>query len=298
MGDTGEVAQHLADHDGVISIQQARDLNLSRHDIQGRLKRKEWLRLAYGVYRSASHEFSEAVLVRGAVLACGGVADRSTAAWWHGLCDDLPSPLTVSTSHRITSATWSKCEVDAVRRDFPDGDVAEVRGLPVTGLPLTVLMTIAAPGQEGAKLLDRVLQTKATTLGELEESLERNAGKRGMARSRELLTIAADRAESEAERIFLALLRDEEITGWEPQVWFQNWRLDFAWPAERLAVEIDGWASHSSHDAFVNDRRKGNALEAAGWSRLTFTWFDLVDDPIGCMEQVAARLEASRTAIA
>lgn len=43
--------------------------------------------------------------------------------------------------------------------------------------------------------------------------------------------------------------------------------LDIAWPEVRVAAECDGWAVRSrSHRKFDHDRRRGNLLEAHGWS--------------------------------
>ena len=50
--------------------------------------------------------------------------------------------------------------------------------------------------------------------------------------------------------------------------------LDFAWPAQRLIVEIDGREWHTGRDAFQRDRRRQNALIDAGWRVIRFT----VDD--------------------
>ncbi len=58
-------------------------------------------------------------------------------------------------------------------------------------------------------------------------------------------------------------------------------RLDFAWPLRRVAVEIDGAASHASREALSRDLRRQNRLllsmVPAGWAFLRFTWDDLVD---------------------
>jgi hypothetical protein len=56
-------------------------------------------------------------------------------------------------------------------------------------------------------------------------------------------------------------------------------RFDFAWIAERLIVEIDGYAFHSSRDQFRQDRRRMNELERLGWRVLRFTWEDVVGRP-------------------
>ena len=293
MGDSGEIAEWLADHDGVVTAVQARTLGLSADQVQGRLRRKEWVPITKGIYRSACHPFGEAALVRGAVLAYRGVADRATAAWWHGLVDELATPLTISVGCRSGVDLVPRCPVKVRRRTFAAEDLTEWRGLRVTGKPLTVLLA-AADQKHGARLIDRALQTEAVTLDELNDALDRNAGRTGLKAARKWLAIASDDSESFAERLFVKLLRQEQITGWVQQLPFEFWKLDFAWPEEKLSVEIDGWAFHNQLDRFRSDRRKGNALEAAGWCRLTFTWHDLVEDPIGCMERVAAALAERR----
>ena len=111
VGNSVAVAAWLAEHDGVITAAQARALTLTTDQIRGRVERREWIPMARGLYRSASHEFGEAALVRGAVLAHRGVADRATALWWHGLVDELDDPLTLSSLHPTPGTRWSKCKV-------------------------------------------------------------------------------------------------------------------------------------------------------------------------------------------
>jgi very-short-patch-repair endonuclease len=45
----------------------------------------------------------------------------------------------------------------------------------------------------------------------------------------------------------------------------RRYRLDFAWPDLRLAVEPDGYAAHGSRAAFERDRRRWADLTSAGW---------------------------------
>ena len=52
-------------------------------------------------------------------------------------------------------------------------------------------------------------------------------------------------------------------------------RVDFAYPELRLAIEVDGFAAHSTVDAFRRDRARQNALVEAGWTVLRFTWTEV-----------------------
>jgi len=44
----------------------------------------------------------------------------------------------------------------------------------------------------------------------------------------------------------------------------QRRRIDFALPGLRIAIEVDGYDSHSRYDVFQDDRVRGNELELAG----------------------------------
>lgn len=90
-------------------------------------------------------------------------------------------------------------------------------------------------------------------------------------------------------------LRATGILGWEAEYKFhqtRRWRIDFAWPAKFLAVEIEGgvWVEgrHTRGSGFVADINKYNALTLAGWRLLRFTP-DMVESGIA-LEQIEAAL--------
>lgn len=55
----------------------------------------------------------------------------------------------------------------------------------------------------------------------------------------------------------------------------RKWKFDFAWPALKIAVEVEGgvWANgrHNRGQGFINDTEKYNAAAAAGWRVLRYT---------------------------
>ena len=55
----------------------------------------------------------------------------------------------------------------------------------------------------------------------------------------------------------------------------RRWRLDFAWPAEKLAVEIEGRGRHQTFVGFRNDCEKYNAALQLGWRVLRFPAADV-----------------------
>ena len=50
-----------------------------------------------------------------------------------------------------------------------------------------------------------------------------------------------------------------------------KWRLDFAFPRENLAVEIEGRGRHQSFGGFEKDAEKYNAAAKLGWRVLRYT---------------------------
>ena len=66
----------------------------------------------------------------------------------------------------------------------------------------------------------------------------------------------------------------------------EGFLVDFAWPADRLIVETDGWKAHGTRTAFKRDRRRDAALVVAGWRVVRITWSRLQEEPDG----VAAHL--------
>lgn len=42
----------------------------------------------------------------------------------------------------------------------------------------------------------------------------------------------------------IELLRAAHLTGWQQHYRFSGYELDLAFPAHRVAVEVDGWAFH------------------------------------------------------
>lgn len=290
-----KVATVLAEHGGVITLAQAFDCGLTRRQVHHRVKSGRWEAYARGVFFSVQHDFDEAAKVRAVVHAHSrGIADRTTAAWWHGMTDTLHRPLTLCVPHRSHRTPDLETDVSLIHRAVPAEDLAEVRGVSVTGPALTVIGALELLPDASA-FLDRVLQQNLVTTVELTEALDRNKGMHGAARARRLLATLEAGAESEAERLFVELLKVHQITGWVQQYRFGGKRLDFAWPAERLAVEINGWAYHRNRERFESDNAKVSMLAAAGWLTLSFTWRQLTDEPEECIAQVAAALRLRRS---
>lgn len=85
-----------------------------------------------------------------------------------------------------------------------------------------------------------------------------------------------------------------ESACWSTRYRCRNYLIDLAFPAERVAVEVDGWAWHVDAERFLSDRRRQNALVNAGWTVLRFTWHDLEGNPTRVVAEIRTALARSQ----
>jgi very-short-patch-repair endonuclease len=150
--------------------------------------------------------------------------------------------------------------------------------LPVT----TVARTLADLGAaEPLGVVERAtewaLRNQLVTIPELQALTELLPTRGGRALKAVLVArpLGAPATESDAETLFVQLARCAGFPAPVRQFWIvlggRRYRLDFAWPLLRLAVEIDGAAVHGPAD-LSRDLRRQNRIILDGWMILRFTW--------------------------
>ncbi len=290
-----------ASQHGLLTRAQALSAGLTEGDVRARLGSGRWASVHRSVYRICGAPLTEVQMLLAAVLAAGAGATAShrAAAWLWGLQDELCVEVTVPPNRS------PKLGAVAVHRPHLEPQAISCRrGVPVTN-PLRTLLDLAAvpDDQRVEQALDRGLARRLFNLAAVEAELARHGGRgrRGTARLR--LCLAQRGAgperppsmlESRMQRLLLAARlpaprREHRVLG-------GRYRLDFAWPEAGLAVEVDGYSSHSSLVAFQEDRTRQNALVAAGWTVLRFTWKDLWEQPAAVTHRLEQALAASRPA--
>ena len=276
---------------GVITLRQAVGLGIAKQTVHRRAREGLWTRLRPSVYLVGGHRLTDEVRVRAAWLWAGDDAAVSgpAAAYWHGLLERAPADIELTVPHCRKPRAQPGLTVR--RRDLHHVDLVDTRGVRVTAVPLTVLETaVALP--RGSVFLDRALQ-RHVRFPTAYRAFCRNMGRTGSSAAGRLLIAAADRADSAAERLLVRIMRDAGVTGWVLGHPFGPWRIDIAFPREKVAVEVDGWAWHVDAERFTNDRRKQNALVRAGWDPLRFTWHDLDGRPRDVVGEICATLAAA-----
>ena len=280
--------------DGLITLEQVRAAGLSDRGARGRVESGRWERSLRGVYRAADAPRSWRQDLLAACLAAGPsavVSHRSAAALWK-LDGFQPGWIELSVGrqrfHRLPGVIVHRST------DVDPASAILRTGIPVTDPARTILdLGAVVPAWKVEAALESALARRLVTVTGLRVALDAVArrGRRGAGVLRGLLDQRSDVArlsESVLETRMVRLLRDQGLP--EPVAQHEVrlgqrlvGRVDLAYPELQIAIEVDGYESHSSLTAFGRDRTRQNELVAAGWTVLRFTWDDVVHRP----EQVA-----------
>ncbi len=172
-------------------------------------------------------------------------------------------------------------------------DVAVRQGLPVTS-PARALLDLAPiiPARELERALDQMLIQRLGTLGHITELLRRAGRHAGRATLQDIVaahtTVTFTR--SEAEERFLALMHRSGLPRPLVNVRRYGYEIDFLWPQQRVAVEIDGFAFHSTRDRFEDDHKRDGRLRKAGLLVIRISWRQLEREPEAVIADVAQAL--------
>lgn len=176
------------------------------------------------------------------------------------------APLVVVDGRRSTAPAWTAVEV--------------ARGL---GRPRALAT------------LDAALRSGTCDRRELHAAAIEQFGRRGIVHVRELIPLADGRAESPMESEARLVMIDHGLP--TPELQFviddlsgRRWRVDFAWPEHRLAVEYEGFDFHSSPDDLERDRHKRNALRQLDWTVMGIVANDVRRHPYEMASGIAYEL--------
>jgi very-short-patch-repair endonuclease len=271
---------------GVVARRQLVAMGLGNRAIGDRLVRGQLIALHRGVYAVGHRQLRQEGRWLAAVLAVGpgAVLSHRDAAALHGMRKAPESrKVSVSTSAhpRNVAGVWVKA-----RRVLTDDDRAVVHGIPVTS-PARTLVDLA-PMLTAAQLQSTLGEADRRGLldvAEAERALRRTKGRHGQGHARlraaldAHLQAGATLLRSALEERFLDLVIRAGLPRPQLNAPAAGYEVDALWPAERVVVEMDGWADHKERQAAARDREKTNRLQAAGYVVLRFMHGDLVTRP-------------------
>jgi predicted transcriptional regulator of viral defense system len=292
-------------HDGLVFSEHARAAGVSADQLWRHTKRGELLRLHPGVFRHTAVAPSPRQLLVAAVHAAGPgavVSHRSAARLW-GLTERFDDVVDILTTRRrrVRLEGVIAHQVPIIRPEH-----CSLRaGFMVTTVERTLVdLGSVLPRSAVDGCFEQALITERTTFTRVAAAVDvlMRPGATGAAVLRAVLDdwlLGLERPDSALEPAMARLLARFGVRPgiFHHRVHDESGRLvaeiDFAWPDARLAVEIDGFAHHSSRTSFQRDRARQNHLVAAGWRVLRFTWEDVVRRPSHIAALIAAELAAA-----
>lgn len=277
----------------LVTNEQALAAGLSPSQIRRRHRSGEWRVARSGVYAVDGAPLTWLQAVAAVALASqpgAWISHQTAAAIWSLPGRDHAIHLVTGLERRV--------RLDGVRGHRSGAlftaDLTLHRRIPVT-TPARALVDLSASMsyRQLASAVDDAIRRKIMTL----ESFSRCVGRVGEAPGRRLAVlheILADRlpgydpGDSDLETRVLRLL---VANGFPPPVQQHRIRLggrtfkiDLAYPALRIAIELDGWEFHSSRIAFDEDRARANLLVSHGWTLLRFTARSTDAEILACLE--------------
>jgi very-short-patch-repair endonuclease len=264
---------------GVVSRRQLLDRGLGRLAIDRRIGQGRLRVVHQGVYAVGHPHLTTDGRWMAAALACGPdavLSHRAAAALWL---------LRRSSRIDVIAPTARRRPALTLHRNLvAEDEVTEVRGIPVTTVPRTLLdLAAVLPAHQVERAINEAEIQRLTDPLSLPALLARYPGRRGVRTLRAILGEGTRRTRSELEARFLAFLRRAGLPLPEANahllVGGALIECDCVWRDRRLVVELDGHATHGTAAAFERDRARDRSLHVHGWRTVRVTWRQLSDEP-------------------
>jgi very-short-patch-repair endonuclease len=283
---------------GVVTHEQLRAAGLSSGAIKRRARAGGLQRLHRGVYLVGAVPPPMAAEMA-AVLAYGPGATLShgSAAALRGLrpAHEPAAPIDVSIPGRSRVARAGVRLWQA--RCFEADERSPIQGMPVASVGRTIVDLAAVVGiVELERMVARAERERLIDPAGLDRLLARYRGRPGLPALRQVLGVRGGPCltRSEAEARFLALVREARLPTPMVNAMVEGCELDFLWPDERIAVEVDGYRFHGNRLRFEGDRRRATGLAARGIQVIPLTWRQIVEDRVATAVQVGQALVQAR----
>lgn len=287
---------------GVVTRQQVLDAGFAAKEWMQLVRDGRLLAVHRGVYELFSprdwyqREHHVALLLSGDGSA---LSHRSAAAvhrlWGRG--DQAATPLEVIVQRKRRVAPPG---VEIHRSDLAEGDVEVVQQLRVTTVVRTLIDLASVCEPEALAMAFESARKDATFLKALAARLDA-ATAEGAEKLRELIADAQRRPrrfDSAWEVMFWRRLKFSGLELPVPQFKIeaprQTYFIDFAWPRQKVAVELEGFYTHGKEQAFPYDKRRAAALAAVGYLYFPLTMERYKSDLAGFFKELGDGLQQRR----
>jgi predicted transcriptional regulator of viral defense system len=273
---------------GVVTRDQLEALGLNDQAITKRVARGRLHRIHQTVYSLTPGVMTERGKFMAAVLASGpdAVLSHRSAAYLWGLVSSWEEPIDVTAPNRRGRSP----DGVAAHRDgsLQPVDKTTLHGIPCVTVARALLdLAGVAPEWEVGKAVAQAEVLRILERPKMQALLRRSGRRRGVARLRLILDTIhpqTKRTRSELERRFLrmcerAAVPEPEVNVWLPAPDGRRYQADFLWRGSKRIIEADSRRFHDTDSAFVDERKRQQQLELAGWRVSRCTWEEVEREP-------------------
>jgi very-short-patch-repair endonuclease len=280
---------------GVVTRSEALALGMSLRTVQRRASDGVWEELFPRVYRLPGTPRTGRQLAMAATLwGGGGAAISHTTAGRLLRLDGVRAEalhLTVPRSGRRSDAAVLHRVIE-----LPRIDRTTVDGIPCTSATRTVIDCAECLGAEALEVAfesaRRMGLTSTRALAQRADALCRR-GKPGSAAIKTLLAHQRERDPALQYRLEVKtsrLLRAHKLPTPVRQFAIGKYRIDLAYPLQRVGLECEGFEYHGNRLTWKRDKRRTAWIEAQDWRLLFLTWDDVTNRPDETIERIRLAL--------
>ncbi|MFG1930500.1 hypothetical protein ACGFK1_07560 [Mycobacterium sp. NPDC048908] len=236
-------------------------------------------RVWYGVYAASTPDLLGRLAALDVFMGQPAVACMGTAAGLYGF--DLENTECV---HVLDPGVRMRSTVGLMVHQRVGAPLQRIAGRLATAPAWTAVEVARALRRPRAlAALDASLHSTRCTREDLENAVREQKGRRGIVHVRELLPYADGRAESGMESEARLVMIDYGVPLPELQYEIQGrdgtYRVDFAWPEQRLAAEYESFAWHSGRTEMVRDKKRYAAVQEVDWTLVPIVVDDVRRQP-------------------
>jgi very-short-patch-repair endonuclease len=271
----------IARQHGLITAGQAAALRVSTQAIARRVASGEWARTLPRVYRVTVAPMTSRQSALAAVLWAGegALLSHASAAMLWEFDGVRTGKIELSVPRERNIRSKSVVIHRSTRLDRADRTVLE--GIRITTPARTLIdMSGRLEDHRLSTVLEDLIRRDLVSPERLGARLSalRSSGRPGGGRLDELLVARGGGRpmESALETLVWPLILRAEVPSPVRQHWLviggDRYRLDFAWPDAKVALECDGYAFHGGRGAWNNAEARLAEFAAVGWRVLPVTW--------------------------
>jgi very-short-patch-repair endonuclease len=186
--------------------------------------------------------------------------------------------------------------IESHRTELPPDEVTVHDGIPVTNRARTLFdLAAVVTAQQLEHALNEAETRRLASPLPLDALIARHPRRKGTQALRRALEIQRERGEtvirSDLETAFLDFVERYGLPRPKMNEPLGPYFPDALWPNERVIVELDSYAIHTTRQTFESDRERDRALTIAGYRVLRITWRQLTTQSDALAQQLSELLD-------